>query len=148
MPTPRDPLPETGVRAAARSDEAHVHELAAEMATTFAVDREAFRATYGRLVDADDALLLVADIDGRVGGYVLGFVHPAFFANGPVAWVEEIAVRPELRRRGVGALLMWEFEERAGLAGATLVALATRRAAGFYTAIGYEPSATYFRKLR
>jgi NAD(P)-dependent dehydrogenase (short-subunit alcohol dehydrogenase family) len=31
--------------------------------------------------------------------------------------------------------------------GCKLAALATRRAAGFYRALGYEESATYFRKL-
>ena len=43
--------------------------------------------------------------------------------------------------------LMAEFERWATERGAALVALATRRAAPFYLALGYEESATYFRKL-
>lgn len=39
------------------------------------------------------------------------------------------------------------FEHEARTAGARLIALATRRASSFYEAIGYEPSATYFRKV-
>lgn len=134
------------VRSATQADESAVHRLAAEMATTFVVEPDAFRATFRGLVEADGVLLLVAAVDDRVGGYALGFTHPTFYANGPVAWVEEIAVDPGLRRQGLGALLMEEFERRAGAAGATLVALATRRAADFYTSVGYAPSATYFRK--
>ena len=39
------------------------------------------------------------------------------------------------------------FEAWAKNEGAVLAALATRRASSFYTAIGYEESASYFRKL-
>lgn len=134
------------VRPAGPADETAVHELAAGMATSFTVERGAFRRSFLDLIETGEAFVLVADLDGRVSGYLLGFTHPTFFANGPVAWVEEIAVRSELRRRGLGAQLMAEFENRAAAAGARLVALATRRAASFYEAIGYEPSATYFRK--
>jgi hypothetical protein len=42
---------------------------------------------------------------------------------------------------------MTVFERWSDRRGAKLVALATRRAAGFYRAVGYEESATYFRKL-
>jgi hypothetical protein len=42
---------------------------------------------------------------------------------------------------------MQAFEAWAQTREARLVALATRRAAPFYQAIGYEESAIYFRKL-
>jgi hypothetical protein len=42
---------------------------------------------------------------------------------------------------------MEAFESWAKSRGAALVALATRRAAPFYLALGYEESASYFRKL-
>ena len=42
---------------------------------------------------------------------------------------------------------MREFERRAAERGSRLVALATRRASAFYLGLGYEESATYFRKL-
>jgi hypothetical protein len=42
---------------------------------------------------------------------------------------------------------MQDFERWAAERGAKLVALATRRAAPFYQALGYQESATYFRKL-
>jgi GNAT superfamily N-acetyltransferase len=83
----------------------------------------------------------------RPVGYLLGFRHPAFFANAPVAWVEEILVRPEYRGRGAGRALMSAFEQQAADQGCALVALATRRAAAFYQALGYQESASYFRKV-
>ena len=56
-------------------------------------------------------------------------------------------VAKENRRSGLGEQLMRSFESWARQQGAVLSALATRRAAEFYTAIGYEESATYFRRL-
>jgi GNAT superfamily N-acetyltransferase len=138
---------QTIIRSATLTDERTIYALAAEMATSFVVEQESFRRSLGELLGPGNAVLLVAETDGQVSGYVLGFTHPAFYANGRVGWVEEIAVRPEQRRQRIGALLMEEFELRAFDAGARLVALATRRAADFYLAIGYEESATYFRKL-
>jgi GNAT superfamily N-acetyltransferase len=61
--------------------------------------------------------------------------------------VEEIVVHEAFRRRGIGTLLMQSFEEWATQQASHLVALATRRAAAFYQALGYEESATYLRKL-
>jgi GNAT superfamily N-acetyltransferase len=69
------------------------------------------------------------------------------YANGPVAWVEEVFVRGQDRGRGVGGALMSEFERWAAARDCALVALATRRAAPFYRALGYEDSAVYFRKI-
>jgi hypothetical protein len=42
---------------------------------------------------------------------------------------------------------MTAFEHWAAGRGCTLVALATRRAAPFYRALGYEESAVYLRKI-
>ena len=56
-------------------------------------------------------------------------------------------VREDRRRKGVGEGLMNQFEQWAKTRGSKLVALATRRAAAFYLALGYEESASYFRKL-
>ena len=42
---------------------------------------------------------------------------------------------------------MTAFEQHAAGRGCQLVALATRRAAAFYRALGYQESAVYFRKV-
>ena len=42
---------------------------------------------------------------------------------------------------------MSAFEQWAAVRDCALIALATRRAAPFYRALGYEESAAYFRKI-
>jgi len=77
----------------------------------------------------------------------LGFCHLAFYANGVVGWVEEIMVSEEHRRNGIGKEMMKMFEMWVKNNEGRLIGLATRRASTFYKAIGYEDSATFFRKL-
>jgi GNAT superfamily N-acetyltransferase len=134
------------VRPAGAGDADAVFALARKLAVSFPIDRAGFDRGFGDLSVTPGAHLLVADVDGRVGGYLLGFVHPTFYANGPVAWVEELAVHETVQRRGVGARLMAAFEDRARAGGARIVALATTRASAFYEAIGYARRADYFRK--
>jgi GNAT superfamily N-acetyltransferase len=115
--------------------------------TSFVPTLERFRVAFSELGSRDDALVLIADGAGdSVDGYLLGFVHPTFYADAPVGWVEELAVRSAVRRHGVGRRLLESFEEWAHSRGARLVALATRRAGAFYAALGYEESAAYFLK--
>jgi GNAT superfamily N-acetyltransferase len=135
------------VRRASLSDTEAILELATAFATSFSVDSLAFAKNFTTLLSQPDAALLVAEVDARVVGYILGFVHPTLYANGMVAWVEEIMVASNCRRHGIGRSLMEAFEQWAADHQAGLVALATRRAADFYMALGYAESATYFRKL-
>lgn len=120
--------------------------LARAFATSFVVEQAAFERTFAELLTHPEAFMAVAEADGEVAGYVLGFDHLTFFANGRVAWVEEIMVGEVYRRQGVGRRLMEAFEAWATAREAKMIALATRRAADFYAALGYEESATYFRK--
>jgi GNAT superfamily N-acetyltransferase len=135
------------IRAATEADQQVVYGLAAAFGTSFGVERSAFAASFESLSRDEDCLLVVADISGDVHGYVMAFVHPTFFANGRVCWVEELMVREDRRRTGIGRALMDQVEAWARSREAKLVALATRRAAPFYQALTYEESATYFRKL-
>jgi GNAT superfamily N-acetyltransferase len=135
------------VRRAGAGDADGVAGLAAELAQSFPFSREKFRANYPALLAADDACLLLAVNGHEHLGYLLGFRHLTFYANGPVAWVEEIVVRGHDRGQGIGRALMSAFEEWAAVQGCALIALATRRAAPFYRTLGYAESATYFRKV-
>jgi GNAT superfamily N-acetyltransferase len=141
------------VRRATAADADAVARLAAELASSFVFSRAAFDRAYPALIAAPDARLLVAVSSGpgpgsgECLGYLLGFWHLTLYANGPVGWVEELCVQPEQRGRGTGRILMAAFEAEAAERGCALVAVATRRAASFYLAAGYEESATYFRRL-
>jgi GNAT superfamily N-acetyltransferase len=135
------------IRRAQDTDAEAVLALARPFATSFIIDAQAFHRSFAALLASSQAYLAVAEVEQQLVGYVLGFDHYTFYANGRVAWVEEIMVSEPWRRRGIGQLLMQGFEEWSAARGATLVGLATRRAAPFYKALGYEESATYFRKL-
>ena len=135
------------IRRATINDKDGVLALAEGFVTSFTLDQTKFKESFLQLIDDEDAVLLVADFNGVLIGYCLGFVYWTFYANGRVARLEEITVHSESRRSGIGRELMLEFEQWAKSKGAILSALATRRAAKFYQAIGYEESATYFRRL-
>jgi GNAT superfamily N-acetyltransferase len=137
----------THIRLARHADAAAVLALAKPFATSFVVNEQAFHPAFLALLASPQAYLAVAETAQQLVGYVLGFEHYTFFANGRVAWVEEIMVSEAWRRQGIGQLLMQEFEAWAVAKGCKLAGLATRRAAAFYQALGYEESATYFRKL-
>jgi len=141
------------VRPAGPGDRDQVWPLARDLATSYVAERPAFDESFGSLLAREDALILVAQspssLTGRGGevvGYLLAISHPAFHANGPVAWVEEVMVAEPARGTGVGRQLMAAAEAWARRCGARYVALATRRAAPFYQALGYEDSAVYFKK--
>src|SRR5580704_17159545 len=121
--------------------------LASAFATSFAVERSAFESSFPILLQEPNSFLVVALDDTKIVGYVLGFDHFTFFANGRVSWVEEIMVAENIRRSGIGRRLVEAFEQWARRRESKLVALATRRAEPFYSSIGYDPSATYLRKL-
>jgi GNAT superfamily N-acetyltransferase len=137
------------IRHATAADAGAVAVLAEGLAQSFAFSRASFDTHYPALLAAGHACLLVAvtGADDDCVGYLLGFEHLTFYANGRVAWVEEVFVRGGLRGRGIGRALMTAFEQWARGRDCALVALATRRAAPFYHALGYQDSAAYLRKL-
>jgi GNAT superfamily N-acetyltransferase len=159
------------VRPAGPGDQDQIWPLARALATSYVVQRPAFNQSFASLLAHPDALILVAEtptnpastttlaspmeptspanlksLGGEVVGYLLATSHPAFHANGSVAWVEEVMVAEPARGTGVGRQLMAAAEAWAHRRGARYVALATRRAAPFYEALGYTDSAIYFKK--
>ena len=135
------------IRRAQPEDAESVFGLASTLATSFAVERHAYEISFAELLATPHAFLSVAQAGTPLVGYLLGFDHYTFYANGRVSWVEEVMVAADYRRRGVGRLLMARFEHWARSRNSRLVALSTRRAAAFYTALGYEESSVYFRKV-
>jgi GNAT superfamily N-acetyltransferase len=137
------------IRVADRDDASAVLPLAREMAHSFVVDDNVFHQSFIAILQANYMQLFVA-VDNKtqmIVGYCLATIHPTFYANGNVAWVEEIAVDVAHQRQGIGTALMRAVEQFARDSGCKLLALATRRAENFYNAIGYTNSAMYWRKL-
>jgi len=133
------------IRGATLEDLDHIYPLAKDLATSFDVEKESFSKLFKNMLTDENILVLVAETD-ELAGYIMGYIHPAFYANGLIAWVEEIYVSPGIRGIGIGKALMESFEAEAQLKGCKLISLSTRRAANFYEALGYEKSATYYKK--
>jgi GNAT superfamily N-acetyltransferase len=120
-------------------DEAHEDDDAGPLASG---------RSFAALVGCSDTFMAVAELPtAGIAGYTLASCHLTLFANGPVAWVEELMVSPDWRRAGMGESLMRAAEQWAAEQGAAYLALATRRAADLYEAIGYSESAGFFRKV-
>ena len=81
------------VRPATAADREAVFGLATRFATSFSVERESFDESFEQILALPTALLIVADDGGELHGYALAFVHPTFFANAPVVWLEEVIRR-------------------------------------------------------
>jgi len=135
------------IRRATAADGDALFLLLEDFAVTFVPERSAFEVSLREILADEDANLSVAVVDGQVVGYCLGFDHYAFYTNGRTSFVEEIMVREDLRKHGVGRQLITCFEQWSISRGSKLVGLVTRRAAPFYQAIGYESSGTFFRRL-
>lgn len=80
----------------------------------------------------------------RSGVEPVGVVMLAFrfsiSAGAPFAGIEDLYVRPDARRRGVGSALLEAVGERCRARGVSYVEVQTDdEAAPFYSALGYEP---------
>lgn len=82
---------------------------------------------------------LIAEDDGEVVGFLLGFLAPK---DPPVAYVHLVGIHPDHRRRGVGKQLYEEFTARAKEAGARSVLAITmvgnEGSIRFHEALGFH----------
>src|SRR5262249_58915704 len=113
------------IRPARAADEGAILSLARPFATSFAIDERAFHRAYGELLTSTEALVLVAESESAIVGYLLGFDHPTFYANGRVAWVEELMVDEAWRRQRVCTAPLRPFQTWARQRGCPPRALAT-----------------------
>jgi GNAT superfamily N-acetyltransferase len=136
------------IRRARAEDVEQLWPLVQDFATSFRPARSAFDRTFTEVLDRADTLVLVAVADlSTIVGYLLGSYHGTFFANGSVAWIEELMVSESVRRQGVASKLVSSAESWARRVPSAYVALASRRGGDFYLRNGYEDSATFFRKV-
>ena len=94
---------------------------------------------------------LVAEEDEAIVGTADLFVVPNLtHAAAPIAYLENVVVDRDHRGSGVGLALFSEVERRAREGGCYKIQLisnaAREEAHRFYEAVGFEPSATGFRK--
>lgn len=135
------------IRPVRLDDAGQLFALLLDFTTSIPPERAAFDTNLPALLDDPDVWFYAAVRENDVVGYCLGFDKLTLYASGRVAWVAEIMIRQDQRGQGVGRTLMHGFEDWSRARAARMVALATRRAAPFYLALGYDESAAYFRKL-
>jgi GNAT superfamily N-acetyltransferase len=135
------------VRPARPGDVGQIWPLVEQFAFSYRPERMIFERSFAEFLERSDTLTLVAEGSGEtIVGYLLASYHGTFFANGPVAWIEELMVSESVRHQGVATKLTASAEMWAKSVPTAYLALASRRAGDFYLKLGYEESATYFRK--
>src|SRR3954467_8680940 len=134
------------IRPARLADAEAIFPLLQQFATSYQPDRIAFEQHYPRLLAADHADLLVAEVAEQVVGYALAFRLLTLYANGIVVELQELMVAPEHRRQGIGRRLVEGIVEKAQAAGAVEVTVPPRRARDFYLPLGFEETALYLKR--
>lgn len=99
----------------------------------------------GYYLRRDPDAALVAVVDGKVVGFMLGEVRSGEFGlEEPTGWIEVLGVDPECRGQALGRRLaetmLSLFAERGARTVRTLVDEDMQDIAGFFTSLGFEPS--------
>jgi predicted N-acetyltransferase YhbS len=132
------------IRRADAADAGTVFAMLERFATSYEPDHDVFAKSFAAMIDARDVLLLVADDDGAVVGYVMAVRFPTLFANGPLVQIEELFVEEAKRGSGTGRALVAAVVEWARQRGAVEVTVPTRRAGAYYERLGFERTAEYY----
>ena len=145
----------SGVRAAEHDD---IAELIAAYEWLFAPpgstpatwDERRAAVALGQAIDSHDAAVLVATgDDGAITGFITGYLDIHSVRFGYRCWVEDFAVDPDLRSRGIGSRLLAAMRGWARERGATHLELdsadARVDAHRFYEREGADPGSRSFR---
>ena len=93
-----------------------------------------------RSVEKGDLEVLAARREERLIGFAVLAFRPSFSAGAPFASIEDLYVKPDARRQGVGRKLLEVVGERCRARGVSYVEVQTDdEAAAFYSVLGYEP---------
>ena len=104
---------------------------------------EDFADRLRKAVEAGDAEVLAARAEDQILGVALLAYRLSVSAGGLFASVEDLYVRPEARRRGVGHALLQAADDRCEKRGISYVEaqVEEKEAELFYAALHYEPEA-------
>jgi predicted N-acetyltransferase YhbS len=130
------------LRPTTAADIPRLHDIEMSAAALFAgsdlidMDDTMVVATTDHLAAIEAGLSLVAEVDGRAAGFVMGEVF------GADAYLHELDVDLAYQQRGIGAALVRGFADAARATGASAVVLSTFRDppwnAPFYRRMGFE----------
>lgn len=106
---------------------------------------ETWEARAGYYLRRDPETSAVAELDGKVVGFMLGEVRSGEFGlEEATGWIEVMAVDPNVRGRSIGRLLadhvLTHFRGQGAKTVRTLVDEDMEGIAQFFTALGFEPA--------
>ena len=106
---------------------------------------EVWERRIGYYLRRDPETSVVAEVDGRVVGFMLGEVRSGEFGlEEPTGWIEVLGVDPEHRGRALGRqmaeALLQHFRERGAHSVRTLVDEESEELRSFFSSVGFEPS--------
>lgn len=114
------------------------------------LDRERVRAQYLEYLENPFYHALCAEVGGQVVGFCDISVRPSLWQQGKLAYVEDLVVAGQWRRRGIGGELLGRATEAAKEMGAVHVmldsALQRGEAHRFYLSLGFMKSGYTFGK--
>ena len=101
----------------------------------------AFSDRLRRAVEAGDVEVLVARAEDKILGVAVLVYRLNISAGALFASIEDLYVRPEIRRQGIGRALLRTVDERCTRQNISYleVQVEEKEAESFYTALGYEP---------
>jgi ribosomal protein S18 acetylase RimI-like enzyme len=94
------------IRQATAADAGAVAELIAEMARAFGGEPEVDAAYVPAFLEHPGTGILLAESHGKPVGLLAYAIRPNLYHGGDGGAIEELVVRAEVRRRGVGAALL------------------------------------------
>ena len=106
---------------------------------------DVWEARAGYYLRRDPETSAVAELEGKVVGFMLGEVRSGEFGlEEPTGWIEVMAVDPAVRGRSIGRLLanhvLEHFRARGAVTVRTLVDEEADGIAHFFAALGFEPA--------
>ena len=105
---------------------------------------EVFNGELREAVEAGNLEVLAASSEGRMLGVAVVAYRLNISSGGPFASIEDLHVRPESRRQGIGRALLEAVAERCKIRGVSYIEAQVEddEAAAFYSALGYEPESS------
>lgn len=106
---------------------------------------EVWERRIGYYLRRDPDTSVVAEVDGRVVGFMLGEVRSGEFGlEEPTGWIEVLGVDPGHRGRALGRqmaeALLQHFRERGAHSVRTLVDEQSEELRSFFSSVGFQPS--------
>ncbi len=140
------------IRAASAADNAAVFRLCQQLdMINPPADRDDFDVSFFHILrsrgEGRDVLLVAEDDGGAVVGYAYLTVSRLLYAGGLSAHLEELVVDTAARGAGLGSDLVRACERVCVDRGVGQLTMSTRRAGAFYSRLGYERTADFYKKL-